>query len=172
MRNRQQVFIFLCALMLALAAGWLHDARAQETQSQNQVNRTWGLGATFQGGQTLIVVPVWLGQRFVVAPIVSATHTENANLLLNAGAGIRLYPSMSRIAPFWGVAATATINKPQTGSGNSSTIWTAGGFFGGEFFINQRFSFSIQPGVWASFPPNSGPITITTATFLFGTIYF
>ncbi len=156
-----------CILALLLAAGWSHTAHAQE----NQANRKWGLGATFQGGQTLIIVPVWLGQRFVLGPLLSATHTENVNLSINAGLATRIYPKMSRIAPFWGVAATANINKPQNG-GNSLTTWLLGGYFGGEFFINHRFSFSIQPGIWASFPPNSGPITITTATFLFGTIYF
>jgi hypothetical protein len=171
MRNRQQSFILFCAVSLALATGGLHTAAAQETQASNTVTRSWGVGASFQGGQTLIIVPIWLGQRFNAGPIVSATHTENVNLTLNAGLAARYYTSMTRIAPYWGAAATATINKPQNG-GNSATAWTVGGFFGGEFFINQKFSLAVQPGVFAIFPPNSGPITITTTTFLFGTVYF
>ncbi len=171
MRNRQSSLIFSCAVVLVLATGWLQSAAAQENQNQ-QVDRNWGIAATFQGGQTLVVVPIWLGQRFTVGPIVSATHTENVNLNINAGVATRFYPTLSRVAPFWGVAATATINKPQIGGSNSATTWTVGGYFGGEFFINQRFSLSIQPGVWVIIPPNSGNITISSATFLLGSVYF
>jgi hypothetical protein len=170
MRNRQHALMISCAAALVLATGWLHTAAAQE--NQNQIDRKWGLAATFQGGQTLIIVPIWLGQRLAVGPIVSATHTENVNLNINAGLAARFYPTMARIAPFWGVAATANINRPQVANATTNTTWIAGGFFGGEFFINQRFSLAIQPGVWMAFPPNGGNITITSSTFLLGAIYF
>lgn len=170
-RNRRYSLIFPCAAALVLATGSFYTTQAQENQPQ-QPGRKWGIGATFQGGQTLFIVPIWLGQKFVVGPLVSATHTENVNLNINAGLATRIYPSMGRIAPFWGVAAAASINKLQIGGATSTTTWTVGGYFGGEFFINQRFSLSIQPGVWVVFPPNNGNVTITSATFLLGTVYF
>ncbi|MGI0017000.1 MAG: hypothetical protein ACREBU_26555, partial [Nitrososphaera sp.] len=155
LRNCQYALTISCVAALVLTTGWLHTAAAQENQSQ-QMSRKWGIGATFQGGQPFIIVPVWLTQRIAVGPIVSATHTENVNLNYNTGVGARIYPTIARIAPFWGAAVIAAYNKPQRGGATTSPAWAFGGYFGGEFFINQRFSLIVQPGVWILRPSGGG----------------
>jgi hypothetical protein len=175
-RNRRYSLIFSCAAALVLATGSLYTTYAQENQPQ-QGGRKWGLGAAFQGGnqllgQQFIIVPVWLRSKLVVGPVVSVTHTENVNLNFTAGLATRFYLTLSRVSPFWGVAATTTYNKPQLGGAASAPVWTFGGYFGGEFFINQRFSLIILQGVWVLRPLRGGNLTITSATFFMGTVYF
>ena len=167
MSNRRRQYMILCALGLALAAGWPHPARAQE----NQVHGKWGLGATLQGGQTAIFVPIWLSPTFMLVPNASLNYIESTSTTVGAGLWVKIFPNMSRVAPFWGLGVTTSTLILSGGGGSNTTIVPAA-FFGGEFFINQRFSFGVQPTVAVAIPPNSGPISVNTLTLVYATVFF
>ena len=167
MRNHRMYLLILSATALLLAMEGPQAALAQE----NQVNRKWGLGASLQGGQTAVFVPIWLSPTFMLAPTASLNYVENTSTTIGAGVFVKIFPHMARIAPFWGLGATTSTVIISGGGGSNTTIIPAV-FFGGEFFINQRFSFGVQPTVAVVIPPNSGPLQINTATLLYATIFF
>lgn len=148
-----------CAIMLGLAT----SAHAQE----KEIKRSWGLSASLQGGQPVLIVPIWMGQKFVLAPNLGVAHVKNTGTVLAVGLTFRIYQNTGRVMPYWGVRGGSVITMP-TGGGSSSTNG-AGVFYGGEFFINPRFSFAIEEQVNSTL---SSPFTISTATALLATIHF
>ena len=167
MSTRRYLFAVLGVLGLLLAGGSPDTAAAQE----NQVQRKWGLGASLQSNQGAIFVPIWLSPTLMLAPNASLNYIENLSTTIGAGVWVKIFPRMARVAPFWGLGATTSTVIISGGGGSNTTIVPAV-FFGGEFFINQRFSFGVQPTVAVAIPPNSGPISINTLTLLYATVFF
>lgn len=134
---------------------------------EKTITRNWGMTASMQGGQPVFTVPIWVGQKFVVAPSVGALYVKPAGTVLALGLALRIYQSTGRLTPYWGIRGASSITLPK-GGGSTSTNG-AGIFYGGEFFINPRFSFAVEEQVNAVL---TAPTTISTATTLMATIYF
>lgn len=134
---------------------------------EKTIARNWGMSATLQGGQPVFTIPIWVGPKFVVAPSVGALYVKPAGTVLAVGLALRIYQSTGRLTPYWGIRGTSSITFPK-GGGSTSTNG-AGVFYGGEFFINPRFSFAVEEQVNAVL---TAPTTISTATALVATIYF
>lgn len=154
-------FIMLAVMMIVTLD--IQSSHAQE----KEIKRSWGMSASLQGGQPTFIVPIWLGQKFVIAPNLGVAYVKNAGTVLGVGLTFRIYQSTGRLMPYWGVRGVSLITMP-TGGGSTSSNG-AGVFYGGEFFINPRFSFAIEEQVNSTF---SSPLTITTATALLATIHF
>jgi len=155
--------IVLFAVILILGIG---SSNAQ----QQPVKRTVGLAASLQGGQPQILVPIWLGDRFILAPAVSLQHIESTVTNLGLGAAARFYLYMARVAPYFGGQAFAIIGIPSGGGGNTTDL-SIGVFFGGEFFLHQRFSIGLEAH-GDLFIPDTGPYTFNTSTGVIANIYF
>lgn len=132
-----------------------------------EIKRSWGLSATLQSGQPVFAIPIWVGQKFVVAPNFGAVYVRNAGTVLAVGLTLRIYQYTGRIMPYWGVRGASSITFPK--GGGSTTTNGAGVFYGGEFFIHPHFSFAIEEQVNGIF---TSPSTITTATALVATVHF
>ena len=150
---------------------WMLAGQADRAMAQDrEVQRKWGFSAYLQTTQAEILIPIWLSQRFVLAPIIAANYTENTATLLGLGAALRVYTYMARLAPYYGIRTQAYIAMPN--GGTSSTAYLIGLFYGGEFFLNQRFSLGIEPGVNLLIPPNSGPLSVSTSTMVTASVHF
>ncbi|MDZ7266342.1 MAG: hypothetical protein ONB48_04305 [candidate division KSB1 bacterium] len=140
--------------------------------AQNQeIKRTWGVSTYLQTAPVTIVIPIWLTPQFVLAPLLNVNYQEKAATTLGAGFALRIYPSMQRVAPYWGVNGRA-ININLSGPGGSATGYAGSIYFGGEFFINPKFSLGVEPGISITLPPNSGPINVATTTLMVATAHF
>lgn len=162
---RSNVWVCGVVLLLVILPG-ISGANAQE---QRPVKRTVGLAGLINSGQSEILVPIWLGDRFVLAPALSLLHIENIGTQVGLGAAARFYLYMERIAPYLGVQGFALVDLPEVGS--SATDLTIGVFFGGEFFLHQRFSVGIQAH-GDLFIPDSGSYVFNTSTSVLANIYF
>jgi len=156
-------FVVAGAFLFAIVALLASTARAQE----KEIKRSWGLSATLQSPQPVLIVPIWMGPKFVIAPNLGVAYVKNTGTVLAVGLTFRVYQSTGRLVPYWGVRGGSLITMP-TGGGSTSSNG-AGVFYGGEFFINSRFSFAVEEQVNSTF---SSPLTITTATALLATIHF
>ena len=153
-------------LALVMIVAHIPSANAQE----REVQRKWGLSAYLQTTQAEILVPIWLGQRFVLAPTLSANYIENTGTLLGYGAAARIYANMARLASYYGLKAQALTALPKGGTSNTAFLIAV--FYGGEFFLSQRFSIGIEPAVNLLIPPNNGPLVISTSTMLTASVHF
>ena len=155
--------VVLITVILILGIG---NSNAQ----QQPVKRTVGLAASLQGGQANILVPIWLGDRFVLAPAVSLQHIENTITNLGLGAVARFYLYMERVAPYFGGQASALIGIP-SGGGGSTTNLSIGVLFGGEFFLHPKFSVGLEAH-GDLFLPDTGPYSFNTSTTVIANVYF
>lgn len=167
MKNCRRMTAVLCAIVLLALANWPRTAHAQE----RQIKRTWGVSTYLQTAPINLVIPIWITQQVVLAPLVNFNYLENSATTIGGGLALRIYPVMERVAPYWGVRAQAATVIP-SGPGGSATGYAAAIYFGGEFFINPKFSLGVEPGVTVALPPYSGPINVTTATVMVATVHF
>lgn len=167
MKNRRHITAVLCAVVLLALVSWPRTSHAQE----REIKRTWGVSTYLQTTPINVVIPVWLTQQVVLAPLVNFSYLENSATIIGGGFALRIYPVMQRVAPYWGVRVQAATTIP-SGNGSSVTGYAGGIYFGGEFFINSKFSFGVEPGIYITVPPRSGPINVATTTFLVATAHF
>lgn len=167
MKNCRRMFVMLCALGLF---AWGSSPCLAQTQ-EREIKRTWGVSTYLQTAPVNIVIPIWLTPRFVLAPLLTVNYLENSATTIGGGVALRIYPVMQRVAPYWGVRAQA-INTNPSGPGSGATAYAGSLYFGGEFFLNPKFSLGVEPGLNITLPPNSGPIAVTTATVMVATVHF
>jgi len=126
------------ALALALSAGLLTSASAQD----KEMTRTCGLTASIQSGQGQILVPLWLGDRLTLAPGIGLNYTENVGTTITLLLAPRFYLDMGRVAPYISARGGINLNMPSVGGDTTDGMLGAG--FGGEYFINPKFSFGVE----------------------------
>jgi hypothetical protein len=151
----------------------------EQTVSQEKaVERTWGLSALIQGGQLDIILPIWAGNKAVIAPAFNVVYVEDAGVDLGIGIAPRFYLRMDKVAPYISGRVGAFFNLP-SGNAEETTDWLLGLAFGGEYFLNTKFSigveaqanFAISDDLSSRFG-NPGGLSLNTATAVFASIYF
>lgn len=163
-------FLAFCMIAGFIATIGIDDAAAQvRNQSGDTINRSFGLAAYMQFSHLEFLVPIWVSPKLVVVPVIGAKNTENFGTQTRLGAILRIYQRMARLAPYFGVRALADMFKPNGGS--MVTNIEAGVLYGGEFFINNHFSFGVEAHVIV-YIPDVGPRMVSTQTLMLANIYF
>ena len=169
-----RVIIFAVSFSVINLLGSIEHAECQE----KAVKRTLGLSASLQGGQLDILLPIWIGNKVVIAPAFSAVYAEGAGADLGIGFAPRFYFRMEKIAPYVGGRAAAFFSLP-TGNVGNTTDWLLGLALGGEYFLDDKFSIGVE--AQANFTisdeqsdrfGNPGGLAINTGTAIFASIYF
>lgn len=147
-------------------------ASLNSVYAQGEITRKFGLTGFFQGGQTTILVPLWLGDRLTVAPGFSLLWVEGGTTNIGWQVTPRLYFSMNRIAPYISGTVGVILNMPNGGGDTTSLILGVG--FGGEYFINPKFSMGVEARLNGAVTDISGAnnLSITTATAVHANVYF
>ena len=83
--------------------------------AQEEITRKFGLTGSLQGGQTTILVPLWLGDRLTVAPGFSLMWVDGGTTNIGLQVTPRLYFDMNRIAPYISGTVGVMINMPSVG---------------------------------------------------------
>jgi hypothetical protein len=164
--RRSNSWIWCVVLILVIFSLGISSANAQE----RAVKRTVGLAGLIQNGHPEILVPIWLGDRFVLAPAVALQYQENVGSVVGLGGVGRFYLYMERIAPYFGGQVSADITMPD-GPGPNSTDLSIGVLFGGEFFLHQRFSVGVEAH-GDFFLPDGGNNMFSTSTAVIANVYF
>lgn len=168
----------LIALFFVLVSSFVH---AQEYPKV-------GLSGSLQGSQFGVQVPVWVGEKTVIAPAFEFKFAEKVGTDIGIALTPRFYFQKKTISPYIGFRIGALINKPYshpniftgTTEEESTTYDFLGGLaFGGEYFLADHFSFGVelQANMTKSDPEsdrfgNPGKINVNTGTMLIATVYF
>jgi hypothetical protein len=152
---------------------------AEHAVSQEKTTaRTWGLSASIQGGQLDIILPIWAGDKVVIAPAFNFVYVEDAGVDVGIGIVPRFYLQMDKVAPYVGGRAGAFLGLP-SGSAEDTTDWLLGLAFGGEYFLNPKFSVGVEAQANCTISDdlsdrfgNPGGLSLNTATAVFASVYF
>ncbi len=155
-------------IAVLLLLGLISVAQSQETY----VVRKFGLTASIQGGQPAIMVPLWLSDTVILAPGIQILYIENVRSDFGLFLAQRFYMEMKRVAPYISAQAGVMFNRPDVGTKTEDLRFVAG--FGGEYFVNPKFSFGIEALLVGSVIDLSGAsvIGIATAMAVYANVYF
>jgi len=140
--------------------------------AQEEMTRRFGLTGSLQGGQTTILVPLWLGDRLTVAPGFNLLWIDGGTTNIGLQVTPRLYFDMNRIAPYISGTIGVLLNMPNGGGDTTNLILGIG--MGGEYFINPKFSMGVEARLNGAVADFSGAnnLTIITATAVHANVYF
>lgn len=148
----------------------------------SQTERKIGLSGSLQSSQLAISMPIWMSEKFVLAPSVGFQFAEKIGTDLSVGLSPRFYLKHEQIAPYFGLKLGATINMPSSENiiDQSSRVDIVGGVaFGAEYFIADHFSLGVEAqGNCTKSDKNSyrygnpDGFNVNTATAVSATIYF
>jgi hypothetical protein len=146
-------------------------------QSSSSADRSIGLGASIQNEQFDIILPIWLGEKFVLAPAVGFLIAEDLGTEVDLGAMARFYFSNGTIAPYIGPKLGAILFSPANGSTTIDVL--AGAMLGGEYFLHPQFSLGVEAQLNFIFSGdastrfgNPGKMNINTGSAVYATLYF
>lgn len=148
-----------------------------QTYAQSKI----GLSGTIQNSQLGISLPVWLSEKWVLAPSFSFAYAEKIGSDLTISLQPRYYFKKDKLAPYAGIRFGAAINMPssQVLYSEKSVDLMGGLSFGAEYFFVENFSVGIEAqGIFTKSDDHSnrfgnpGALNFNTATMISATIYF
>jgi hypothetical protein len=146
--------------------------------------KSFGISALVQDGQFDILLPIVLKNTGVIAPAIGFASVSKAGMDIILGIVTRFYLNDSKVKPFLGGRAGVLFFSPSKPEGSSidpeSTKDFVFGFLaGGEYFLDEGFSFGVEAQLNASVSDknsrrfgNPGGFNMNTATAIFATVYF
>lgn len=137
-----------------------------------------GLSATIQEGQFGIMLPVFLSERFMLAPALDFQTAQSQGTDLSIGLIPRFYLKTTDLRPYLGARVGVLVFFPDDGNG-STYDFVAGLAFGGEYFFNEHFSLGVEAQGNFSFSDDSsdrfgnpGNMNFNLGTMVSASIYF
>lgn len=136
------------------------------------VRRTFGLTGSLQSNQMAILVPIWAGDVTIIAPGISLNYIENTTTTIGLFVAPRFFIEMTRVAPYVGAQGGIILNMPNFGSDTTDLL--LGLVFGGEYFVNPKFSFGVEAQLNGFVNDASGAriIQISTDAGVHANVYF
>jgi len=172
MNNRMKKIAF-CVLFLAFLF---------QGNSFSQPNRKIGLSGSIQSSQLGISLPIWVGEKFVLAPAFDFKYAEKVGTDFSVGIAPRFYLKKEALSPYFGLKIGTAINIPSSDSEIDTKAkydLICGLAFGGEYFIGDNFSVGVEAqGNFTKSEKNSDRfgnpdgLSFNTATMISATIYF
>jgi hypothetical protein len=139
--------------------------------------RKVGISASFSGDQTDVLVPIW-GAHHVIAPAVSVVHVGDAVTDFGAGLILRRNLHTEKAVPYIALRSGVLILTPK-GGGDDIIDFIVGPAVGGEYFLDDHFSLSVEAQVNISFSDehsyrfgNPDGTNVNTASVIMATFYF
>jgi len=152
------------------------------TVSNAQHKGRVGLTGTIQTSQFGILLPIWLGEKIVLAPAFEFKFAQKVGTDFSIGLIPRFYFKSGKFCPYFGLKAGTAINIPSSDNQvNSKTTYDfIGGLtFGAEYFIVDFFSVGVEAQGNFTLSSkdsdrfgNPGGVNFNTGTMICATIYF
>ena len=112
---------------------------------QNQGNL--GVSIALSGSDQQVMVPYWVTNRFLVAPLFQFSYFSKKELDLAIGLGLRYYFRVDELSFYGGVRLGNYLLIPYTDDvidGSSRTDLFAGPVFGVEYFLSRHLSLGFE----------------------------
>ncbi|NOR86038.1 MAG: hypothetical protein GQ527_00370 [Bacteroidales bacterium] len=174
--NRKIYLLTFLALMMVL------QSIGQESTKEETFKRSFGLSGSIQGNQFGILIPIWLGQKFVIAPSFEIKIAESIGGDYSFGLSPRYYFKTEKLSPYAGLKIGTLLNTLTSENENSSTVkidYLFGLAFGAEYFLSNNFSFGVEAQANMTKSDensyrfgNPGGIVFNTGTMITASVYF
>jgi len=146
---------------------------AQDNSFQGKV----GLTASVQASQFDMLLPIWITNHFSIAPAFGLLWADEQGSDVHIGLEPRFFFRKDKVAPYVGLKGGLLIASPE--NGESVTDGIVGLAFGGEYFLDDSFSFGIESQLNVTLSSerstrfgNPGKANASTAAAVFATVYF
>lgn len=113
----------------------------------SQESKKIGISGSIQGNQYGISIPIWLGEKFVLAPAFDLKFAEKVGTDFGVALAPRYYLKKEKISPYLGLRIGVLINNPSSENNidTETKVDLLGGLaFGGEYFLSDNFSFGVE----------------------------
>jgi hypothetical protein len=153
--------------------------------SQEESNgKSFGISALVQDGQFDIMLPLVISNKGIIAPAIGLASVSDAGTDISLGFVGRFYLNDSKVKPFLGGRAGILIFSPSKQEGSSidpesTTDFILGFLAGGEYFLDEGFSFGVEAQLNASVSDknssrfgNPEGVNVNTGAAVFATVYF
>jgi hypothetical protein len=165
--------ILILGLVIVLA--FTNKLNAQEDQK-----RQIGISATIQNDQLGFLLPIWITDKITISPAINFSYAEKVGTDYSLGIVPKFYLRTGKVSPFVDLRVGALFNNPSNTTINKNTVdWLWGVGFGGEYFIDDNFSFGIElQGNFTKSDKNSnrfgnpGGLNFNITTLVSANIYF
>ncbi|GIK59664.1 MAG: hypothetical protein HND39_02660 [Ignavibacteriota bacterium] len=153
---------------------------AQEKENSN----SFGISALVQDSQFDILFPIFLSESAVLAPALGFIYASEIGSDISLGLVGRFYLTKKVVRPFLGGRAGSIFFSPASSDDGgadpeSTTDFLVGFLAGGEYFLNESFSFGVEAQLNATISDenssrfgNPGGTNINTGAAVFATVYF
>ena len=170
-----------CSIVIAIIfiILWFDSSYSQDTSKI----KSFGISALVQDSQFDILFPIPTSELIVVAPAVGFLYASEAGSDISFGLVGRFYLNNKVVRPFLRARAGLILFSPASEDGQtepeSTTDYLVGFLAGGEYFLNEGFSFGIEAQLNAAISDensirfgNPGGTNINTGAAVFATVYF
>jgi hypothetical protein len=166
-------FLFVISLSTLLNPFVSVMAYCQEGSFETKV----GLSASLQANQFDIMVPIWGSDHFAISPAFGVVWANEGGSDIHLGLVPRFFFHKNKVAPYVGARIGFLIAAPK--GGESTTDVITGVAFGGEYFLDEYFSFGVESQINVTISSeksarfgNPGKANLNTAAAVFATVYF
>ncbi|HLR76840.1 MAG TPA: hypothetical protein VK106_04220 [Balneolaceae bacterium] len=129
-----------------------------------------GITASFQGNQTNIMLPIWVSNHVVVAPLVGLEHRQDNYTTVNIGIKPRFYQSLGyNFASYFGLAGLVNHTSPDAGDNTTNFIIGING--GGEYYLSEHFGVGVEAQLNFLIADESNNV-LSTGAAITGSYYF
>ena len=177
-------FFFPKCLVQLLVLIFLLGISTTYSQDTSKGN-SFGISALVQDSQFDILFPIFLSESAVIAPALGLIYASEVGSDISLGLVGRFYLNNKVVRPFLGGRAGAIFFSPSSSDDDggadpeSTTDFLVGILAGGEYFLNESFSFGIEAQLNATISDenssrfgNPGGTNINTGAAVFATVYF
>ena len=170
-------------IILILSVSFLFGTESTFAQEKENSN-SFGISALVQDSQFDILFPIYTSKLVVVAPAIGFLYASGAGSDISFGLVGRFYLNNKVVRSFLGGRAGAIFFSPASSDNGgadpeSTTDFLVGFLAGGEYFLNESFSFGVEAQLNASISDenssrfgNPGGTNINTGAAVFATVYF
>lgn len=153
------------------------------TNGYSQNNQHIGISGTIQGAQYGLTLPIWMGQKFALAPSIDLRYVEDTGVDFNLAIAPRYYFKRDKLATYMGIRLGVLTEHHEINQyyyGAEVTYDYMGGVcFGGDYFLAEQLSVGVEAqgnfvksDDHSSRFGNPGGINFNLATMVNVTIWF
>lgn len=141
------MFRFFAATLLVLVffgfKGVSQHPSVLEMQNEGRI----GITAAIEPGHTGMMVPLWLTNRSVIAPVISFSYLQNKELDLTLGVATRHYLNIDEMSYYFGFRIGSMLLIPYGEEEVDNDIRTdlfAGANIGLEYYLAEKWSVGLE----------------------------
>ena len=115
------------------------------SQNEKDDKHKIGFSAALQSTNLDIMLPLKISSKTRIIPAIMFTTAYRAGTDIGLGLMYLRYMNQEKLRPYWGIRGGVFFFNPKNSAQDNQMDFLAGLAIGGEYFISESFSISIEP---------------------------